>query len=81
VHLTPAEQPDIWLVEIIIDGGWESVELPLRGVMTLLLEWREDPEAALMNYWGRAAPGPRGPRAEPVEIIVTSVAKPEDLDL
>jgi hypothetical protein len=82
--LTPTEEADIWEVELVLDGSWESVELPLRGVMTLLLEWREDPEGALMNYWGREPPerrpGVEG-SPEPKEVITTTVASPEDLDL
>lgn len=83
VHLTPTEQPDIWLVEVVLDGSWESIELPLRGVMSLLLEWREDPEAALKNYWRREppGPGPRGPRAEAEPEAIFTVTKLADLDL
>ena len=76
----------MWRVELILDGSWIEVELPLAGVMHLLLEWRNDPEGALMNYWGMEGPAKRSlteeiePRGSK-EIIMTTVASPEDLDL
>lgn len=83
IHLTPEPAGDMWLAKVILDGSWESLELPLAGVMTLLLEWRNDPEATLRHYWGLSPPVSRGARAPEaaVEIIMTTVAKPEDLDL
>lgn len=83
VMLTPTEDRDLWEVELVLDGSWVSVELPLAGVMHLLLEWREDPEAALMNYWGREGPArrPAETEATPAENIVTEVSSPEDLGL
>lgn len=57
LHLTPvATGQDLWLVEIILEGSWIEVELPLPGVMHLLHLWRADPELALNEYWGREPP-------------------------
>lgn len=85
IMLTPAEEADLWEVELLLDGSWATVELPLRGVMTLLLEWSNDPEAALMNYWGREPPERQVVEVlEPrkvTEVILTTVSSPEDLDL
>ncbi len=78
----PDEPPEIWLVEMIVNGRWESARVSFAAMPGLLAYWRGDPERALREWFGCEAPvtshQPPSKQSEPPAVIEATA---EELDL
>lgn len=64
LYITPRAEPRsdelVWFeIEIIVDGVWEKTTVSQKELEQLLLDWNNNPEEALKDWWGREAP--KGP--------------------
>ena len=87
VYLTPlADRTSGWvwvLAELVVDGRWVECRVMRDLVGVLLEDWEQDPEGALVTWWGREPPVGRQREAEgedEPEAIRTNI-KAEDLGL
>lgn len=62
LYLHPRVGREDWDLGVMVEGAWRTRGIELGDLPTLLLEWAEDPEAALRKWWGAEPPtgGSRG---------------------
>lgn len=68
----------VW-VEVVVGGCWaETQRMGLKQLGAMLFEWRDDPEAALVKWFGQQPPTSRvTSTSAPTEVIVTSKSEEE----